>query len=110
MALRISPCLRPSIGMGGERAGIGNVNLWIWSFPNCLEGSKCGGYPMNGFELDNIMCVELLNASEKMLSKYTVLTSKIMIRCSIYSTPLPTCQLFPRAGGKMNGQDGGRGL
>lgn len=65
---------------------------------------------MNEFELDNIMCVELLSASEKMLSKYTVLASKIMIRCSIYSALLPTCQLFPRDGGKMNGQDGGRGL
>lgn len=35
---------------------------------------------MNEFELDNIMCVELLSASEKMLSKYTVLTSQIMIQ------------------------------
>lgn len=53
---------------------------------------------MNEFELDNIMCVELLSASEKMLSKYTVLASKIMIQCSIYSALLPTCQLFPRGG------------
>lgn len=60
---------------------------------------------MNEFELDNIMCVELLSASEKMLSKYTVLTSQIMIQYSIYSAPLPTCRLFPRDGGEMNGQD-----
>lgn len=65
---------------------------------------------MNGFQLDNIMCVELLSASEKTLSKYTVLESKIMIQRSIYSAPLPTCQLLPGEGGKMNGQDGGKGL
>lgn len=74
--------------------------LWLGSFPNCLEGSKCGGHCMNEFELDNIMCVELLSASEKMLSKYTVLASKIMTQCSIYSSLLPTCQLFPRDGGR----------
>lgn len=84
--------------------------LRIQSFPNYLQGSKYGGCCMNELELDNITCVELLSSSEKMLSKYIVFTSKIMIQYSIYSAVLPTCQLFPRDVGKMNGQDLGKVL
>lgn len=65
---------------------------------------------MNELELDNITCVELLSSSEKMLSKYIVFTSKIMIQYSIYSAVLPACQLFPGDVGKMNGQDLGKVL
>lgn len=98
-------------GVGGKRVGLRVVNFCrIQSFPNYLQGSKHGGRCMNELELDNITCVELLSSSEKMLSKYIVFTSKIMIQYSIYSAVLPTCQLFPRDVGKMNGQDLGEML